>query len=188
MKFRSLHSDRSGIRTCIAVVAMAFMVPVYSASAQAADLKVSFADSAWDGKKVPKGQQCTKFRGKGATPALKVEGIPADANAIIVEFNDRSYQPLSYDGGHGRIGFWIKEGQSTAMLTSVPGETKDMPEGAFLEKRNRATGEYARPGYLPPCSGGRGNKYVAEVKAVQKIEGKKKPKVLAKAKIQLGKY
>ena len=37
-----------------------------------------------------------------------------------------------------------------------------------------------------PVAGG--NKYVAEVKAVQKIEGKKKPKVLAKAKIQLGKY
>ena len=105
-----------------------------------------------------------------------------------MEFNDRSYQPLSYDGGHGKIGYWIEEGSTSAMLPSVPGEAKDLPEGSFVEKRNRATGDYARPGYLPPCSGGRGNKYFAEVKAVEKVEGKKKPEVLAKAKIQLGKY
>ena len=92
-------------------------------------------------------------------------------------------EPLSYDGGHGKIGYWIEEGSTSAMLPSVPGEAKDLPEGSFVEKRNRATGDYARPGYLPPCSGGRGNKYFAEVKAVQKVEGKKKPEVLAKAKI-----
>ena len=188
MKHRSLHSNRFSLRTGIAVVAIAFMTPLVSTSTQAAELKVSFADSAWDGKMIPKGQQCTKFSGKGATPALNVDGIPADANAIVVEFNDRSYQPLSWDGGHGKIGFWIKEGSTSASLPSVPGETKDLPEGVFVEKRNRATGEYARPGYLPPCSGGRGNKYFAEVKAVKKVEGKKKSKVLAKTKIQLGKY
>ena len=42
--------------------------------------------------------------------------------------------------------------------------------------------------YLPPCSGGLGHSYFAEVKAVKKIEGKKKPKVLGKAKIKLGRY
>ena len=50
-----------------------------------------------------------QVRGIGATTALSVENIPAGANAIIVEFNDRSYQPLSYDGGHGKIGYWIEE-------------------------------------------------------------------------------
>ena len=54
-------------------------------------------------------------------------------------------------------------------------------EGSFIGKRNRASGEHGRPGYLPPCPGGRGHKYFAKVKAV-----KKEPEVLAKAKIQLG--
>ena len=188
MLLRSNFVSEPRTRIVAAAIIIAFMAAAFSTASQAADLKVSFADAAWDGKKVPKGQQCSKFGGNGATPALNVENIPAGANAIIVEFNDRSYQPLSYDGGHGKIGFWIEEGSTSAMLPSVPGETKDFPGGSFVEKRNRATGDYARPGYLPPCSGGRGNKYFAEVKAVQKVEGKKKPEVLAKAKIQLGRY
>ena len=188
MLLRSNFISEPRTRIVAAAIIIAFMAAAFSTASQAADLKVSFADAAWDGKKVPKGQQCSKFGGNGATPALNVENIPAGANAIIVEFNDRSYQPLSYDGGHGKIGYWIEEGSTSAMLPSVPGEAKDLPEGSFVEKRNRATGDYARPGYLPPCSGGRGNKYFAEVKAVQKIEGKKKPEVLAKTKIQLGRY
>ena len=165
-----------------------FLLSSIGPGALAADLKISFADPAWNGKKIPDGQQCTKFRGKGATPALQIENIPAGTNAVIVEFNDRDYQPLPWNGGHGKIGFWISEGSSSALLPSVPGETNELPEGSFLEKRNRATGDYARPGYLPPCSGGRGHRYFAEVKAVKKIEGRKKPTVLAKAKIQLGRY
>lgn len=121
-------------------------------------------------------------------PALQVKNIPAGADAIIVEFNDRNYQPLSWNGGHGKIGFRIAEGSGSALLPSAPGETDDLPEGSFVEKHNRATGDYARPGYLPPCSGGRGHGYFAEVKAVKKVEGKKKPEVLAKAKIKLGRY
>ncbi len=168
------------------IAALAALVLLAGAAA-AAELKVSFADPAWDGKKVPKGQHCSKFGGKGATPPLMVEHIPDGANAIIVEFNDDSYQPLSYDGGHGKIGFWLKPGVTSASLPSVPGETKKMPEGAFLEKRNRATGAYKQPGYLPPCSGGRRNKYFADVLAVHKAEGEK-PEVLAKARIKLGRY
>ena len=86
MPFHSIFAGESRTR----IVAAAF-----STSSQTADLKVSFADAAWDGKRVPKAQQCSKFGGNGATPALNVENIPAGANAIIVEFNDRSYQPLS---------------------------------------------------------------------------------------------
>lgn len=165
-----------------------FLLSATVPGALADDLIVSFADPAWDGKKIPDGQQCTKFGGKGATPSLQVENIPAGTNALIVEFNDRDYQPLSRNGGHGKIGFWISEGSSSALLPSVPGETNDVPEGVFVERRNRATGDYARAGYLPPCSGGRGNRYFAEVKAVEKIEGRRRPKVLAKARIELGRY
>ena len=154
----------------------------------AARLKVSFADSAWNGEKIPDGQQCSKFWGKGATPALRVENIPAGANAIIVEFNDRDYPPLSDDGGHGKIGFWISEGSSSALLPSVPGETDSLPSSSFVEEPNQATDDYAAPGYLPPCSGGNDHAYFAEVKAVRKIKGAGKPKVLATVKIELGSY
>ena len=174
--------------TCAGLALSLLLMGAAAPGALAAGLEVAFADPAWDGKKIPKGQQCTKFGGKGATPALQVGNIPAGANAIIVEFNDRDYQPLSWNGGHGKIGFMIAEGSGSALLPSVPGETGDLPEGSFVEKRNRATGDYARPGYLPPCSGGRSHSYFAEVKAVKKVEGKKKAKVLAKAKIKLGRY
>ena len=171
-----------------ALVYSALVVAFVVSGANAADLSVTFADPAWDGKNIPDGQQCTLFGGEGATPALQVENIPAEANAIIVEYNDQDYRPLSRDGGHGKIGFWVEEGSASAMLVSVPGETEDLSSGAFVEKRNRARGSYARPGYLPPCSGGDGHRYFAEVKAVKKGEGEKKPQVLAEVKIQLGKY
>ncbi len=62
-----------------------------------------------------------------------------------------------------------------------------MPKGAFLEARNRATGSYATGGYLPPCSGGGGHVYFADIKAVQKTEGER-PKVLAETRFLLGRY
>ena len=158
------------------------------ASEKLPTLTVSFADAAWNGKIVPKGQQCKKFGGSGSTPSLIVEGVPAEANAIIVEFNDASYMDLSSDGGHGKIGFRVSGG-GKQVLPSVPGQTDKLPDGSFVEKRNRATGDYATPGYLPPCSGGRGNNYFADVKAVYKAKTEKeKSKLLATGKIELGKY
>ncbi len=150
------------------------------------DLIVAFADPAWTGDRIPDGQHCKKFGGEGATPPLKVSGIPAQANAIVVEFNDRSYQPLSSGGGHGKIGFVIEPGVGEAVLPAVPGGTKTMPEGAWLEKKNRATGAWSSPGYLPPCSGGRGNVYEAKVFAVVR-DGDDYDKI-AEGKIRLGKY
>lgn len=151
-------------------------------------LKVSFADPAWTGKQIPAGQQCQMFNGKGATPPLVVENIPAGANAIIVEFNDLSFAPLSNGGGHGKIGFWIQGGER-AVLGAAPGETAKLPEGMFVEARALSTGNYASPGYLPPCSGGRGNLYVADVKAVYKArkEGEEN-RLLAEQRITLGNY
>jgi hypothetical protein len=146
-------------------------------------LNVSFTDAAWTGNKLPDGQHCSKFGGNGATPPMRVAGIPAGVNAIIVEFNDESFARLSYDGGHGTIGFWVSGGQ--ADLVSVPGGTDKMPSGAFVEKRNRGTGL----GYLPPCSGGKGNTYSAVVKAVYKAKGEgEKSKLYAEGYIKLGTY
>ena len=154
--------------------------------AGAADLSVEFADPAWNGRKIPAGQHCKKFGGSGATPALTVSNIPPQANAIVVEFNDKTYQKLSYDGGHGKIGFHITPGAGTATLPAVAGGTSDMPDGVWLVKKNRATGAWSSPGYLPPCSGGKNNKYAAEVYAVI-LEGGDYDDI-AEGEITLGRY
>ena len=152
-------------------------------------LKVTLADPAWTGGTIPSGQQCKMFGGNGATPKLKIENIPAGTNAIIVEYNDLSFAPLSSGGGHGKIGFWI-ENKTTVVLPSIPGETAKIDiDGAFIEARALSTGQYASPGYLPPCSGGRGHNYVADVKAVFKsTTNKEENRLLAQQRIKIGNY
>ncbi|MDF1750383.1 MAG: hypothetical protein P1V34_16070, partial [Alphaproteobacteria bacterium] len=165
--------------------ALALTMTVATA-AQADDLAVRFADSEWTGDKIPAGQNCAKDGGKGATPALIVSGIPPEANAIIVEFNDKTFNKLSYDGGHGKIGFMITPGQGEVTLPSVPGGTKTVPDGVWIEKKNRATGNWYTEGYLPPCSGGAGNIYEAEVYAVVKTGDDYDE--IADTDIRLGRY
>ena len=109
---------------------------------------------------------------------MHVSGIPEGATAILVEFNDASFAPLSSRGGHGIVGFEYTGG-GESVLPPVPGGTEETPAGTWIEKKNRATGAWKSPGYLPPCSGGRGNRYFAVVKAVDADK-----KVLAKAQDQ----
>lgn len=75
--------------------------------------------------------------------------------------------------------------QSTleASQRSVPGGTDDLPGGAWVEAKNRASGSPARPGCLPPCSGGKGNTFFADVKA---IDGS--AYALAPGRITLGRF
>lgn len=152
------------------------------------ELTVSFADPAWTGGAIPSGKQCSNFGGKDESPSFVVENIPAGANAIIVEYNDLGFAPLSSGGGHGKIGYWIEAGNK-AVLPSVPGYSTKMPEGAFIEARALASGQYASPGYLAPCSGGRGHQYVADVKAVYKAKKDgEENRLLAKKRIVIGTY
>ncbi|MBZ0128393.1 MAG: hypothetical protein K8F59_04715 [Rhodobacteraceae bacterium] len=135
----------------------------------------------WDGKTVPTGQQCKLHGGNGATPPIKVTGLPAGTRWIVVEFNDKSYTPLSTNGGHGKIGFPVSGASAT--LPSVPGMTAKLPGGAVVVAKARSSGRYASPGYLPPCSGGKGNRYSADVKALDADN-----KVLEKISIGIGRY
>ena len=135
----------------------------------------------WDGKKVPAGQQCTLHGGKGKTPPFQVTGIPAGTVMLVVEYNDKSFSKPSSKGGHGTIGYPVKGTSGT--FPAVPGLSANLPGGVRVIKKARSTGDYASAGYLPPCSGGRGNKYQADVKAVSAAG-----KVLAKAKMDLGRY
>ncbi|MGE5548606.1 MAG: hypothetical protein ACM33T_17000 [Solirubrobacterales bacterium] len=150
-------------------------------------LGVAFAAPAWDGNTVPKDGTCQIFGGKGESPALTVSGIPAGVNAIVVEFSDRTYTPMD-NGGHGVIGWKIEPGAATTTLRPVPGMTADVGEGAWIVRDNRAAKNPA-PGYRGPCSGGKGNTYEADVKAVQKLaQDGGEGKVLATGRIRLGTY
>jgi hypothetical protein len=46
--------------------------------------------------------------------------------------------------------------------------TATLPGGARVIKAARSSGDYASAGYLPPCSGGRGNRYTVDLKAIDK--------------------
>jgi len=134
----------------------------------------------WDGKKVPKGQQCAHHGGNGATPPMTVTGLPKGTVMVVAEFNDKSYGPLSSKGGHGIIG-WPAKGDK-ATLTSMPEGAQKGPGGAIVVKNTRANlGN--RIGYLPPCSGGRGNNYTADIKALDSAGN-----VLGKTTVKIGRY
>ena len=153
-----------------------------------AKLQISFADPDWNGKKVPSGQQC---RGQGgsnpSTPRLMIKGIPPVANAIIMEYSDRSYY-LMDNGGHGKIGYRISQNTSEITIPSVPGHSFDLPQGFFLVSKHQGFWN-KDDAYLPPCSGGRGNSYYVTVNAVyQATPERKEFKLLGQAVLELGKY
>jgi phosphatidylethanolamine-binding protein (PEBP) family uncharacterized protein len=165
--------------TTIAALALAFAaLPAFAQGT----LTLKFADPAWNGQTVPAGQQCPLQGGHGATPAIEVSGLPEGTRHLNVAFNDETYQPMN-NGGHGVIGFDVTPTDGSATLPSVPGNTADLPEGASVTSPSRGTGDYASPGYLPPCSGGNGNLYTATVTALDD-SGKE----LASGRIELGHY
>jgi hypothetical protein len=162
------------------LLAVGAFAALMSAAPAMAQMSVSLL-APWDGKKVPAGQQCSLHGGNGATPPMKITGLPAGTTWVLVEFNDRSYPPLSNNGGHGKIGFPAKT--TTVTLPAVPGMQANLPHGAFVVAKARSTGNYTSKGYLPPCSGGRNNRYTAVVKAMSKQN-----KVLEKMTIDIGRY
>ena len=136
----------------------------------------------WTGGKIPAGQHCQLQGGKGGTPPMRVSGVPAGATWIIAQFNDKSYKPLSRNGGHGTIAFPVRG--AVTDLPAVPGMTKSLPGGAQVVAAAKSSGDYASPGYLPPCLGGRNNRYSVDLKAVDKAG-----KVLAEIKdFTIGRY
>lgn len=161
-------------------IILAGLVLVASTGAAMADMKVTLGGG-WNGKTVPKGQQCKLDGGKGATPAMKASGLPAGTAWVYVEYNDKDYQPLSTKGGHGIIGYPVSG--SSADLYSVPGLKGSLPGKAKVIKKARGTGKYASAGYQPPCSGGNGHRYFVDLKAIG-ANGK----VLEKKRVQIGRY
>ena len=159
--------------------------PRYTSAPYLADLDVRFADPAWDGKRVPEGQQCARDGGHGATPPLIVGNIPIEATAIILEFDDRT-APSSTTGGNGAIGFRVPVGVRETTIPSVSGNTRDLPDGFFLPPEDKAA--LGNGGYLPPCSGGQGHRYVVTIRAVSLPKGGGPPELLGMERLTLGTY
>ncbi|WP_461521375.1 hypothetical protein [Porticoccus sp.] len=158
----------------------------YQRADTVAALQVALTDPSWDGYAIPSGQQCKKFGGDGATPPLKISGMPEGTNAVIIAFSDRSWFLMDH-GGQGMIGLWTGNSFSSVEIPAVAGESFVLPRGLFLEQEHKG-GRGAPGAYLPPCSGGRGNRYVAEVMAVHKGTGGQRTQLLAKGEIFLGRY
>jgi phosphatidylethanolamine-binding protein (PEBP) family uncharacterized protein len=163
----------------------AFLLIPFQTFAQSAPLAVSFVDAAWDGNKVPDGQHCAKHGGHGASPALKISNIPADANRLIVSFSNGAYKKLD-NGGHGIVGMQIPAGTASAQFPSIAENIIDMPKDVYIVSAQK--GDWGKDGaaYMAPCSGGKGSRYYATVRAVSEKDGAVIE--LSKTDIELGKY
>ena len=161
-------------------ITLAGLFLVASTGVAMADMKVTLKGG-WNGKSVPKGQHCKLDGGNGATPPMKVSGLPKGTTWVHAEYNDKDYQPLSTKGGHGVIGYPVSG--NSADIYAVPGLKGSLPGKAKVIKKARGTGKYASAGYMPPCSGGNGHRYFVDIKAIG-TNGK----VLEKKRVQIGRY
>lgn len=151
-------------------------------------LSVSFMEpTEWNGKIIPATQGCRFQGGQGSTPALYVSRIPEQTNLLIMEINNLDVPELAQNGGNGSIGFY-HNGESTAVLLPVPGESYSLPSFAFKEKASRVNAAKPYP-YMPPCLE-KHQHYTATVKAVKRTGSfdKQKTDVLGIGEIDLGKY
>lgn len=156
------------------------IVLTFSFSAFALDVKL--ADKAWDGVKIPEGQQCQKFGGVNpSTPKWIVSDIPAGSDAIILEYSDRDSERMN-NGGHGKMRFAINSTAKKVELPSVPGHTFEIPAGFTMIEAHRGPGWDKEGAYMPPCSGGKGHAYYVTIKTL------KGDKVTAETIKEMGKY
>ena len=83
-------------------------------SANAFAMDVEFTDTAWDGEKIPEGQQCLNYDGKNpATPSMTVTNIPVGAESLVFVYNDVSNKRMQ-NGGHGIVEFALPKGATSA--------------------------------------------------------------------------
>lgn len=156
-------------------------------SPSVARLSVSFMEPTdWNGKIFPANQGCRFQGGQGSTPALYVAHIPEQTNLLIMEINNLDVPELA-EGGNGSVGFY-HNGESTAVLLPVPGESYSLPSFAFKEKASRVNAAKPYP-YMPPCLE-KHQRYTATVKAVKRTGSfdKQKTDILGIGEIDLGRY
>lgn len=158
----------------------------YIRADEVAELDVQFADPRWNGISIPPGEGCRRCGENGSTPALIVKNIPLNADIIIMEYCDRSYQ-LMNNGGHGVIGYRLEPNSGEVIIPSVPGHTFDLPEKFFLVAEHLKPGLDKAGAYLPPCSCRGGNSYSVKVKALCESDSEnEKQLLLAEYELILG--
>ncbi len=147
-------------------------------------LDVQFVDSGWDGLEVPFSGRCGDCGGGGRSPALRISGLPAAANEVIVEFNDLRIRELATNGGHGTLAMFTG-GRPEITLPSVREETMKLPRGVRSAGKHRCVLFGHKDGaYKAPCGCGQGNEYVVRVMAVHR-EGKAR-QILAEKTMAMG--
>ncbi|MCH9741285.1 MAG: hypothetical protein K0U38_10695 [Epsilonproteobacteria bacterium] len=162
----------------------------YEVSEDKVKLNITFIDKKWDGVTVPKEEVCSDHNKEGGeSPALSINNLPTQTNYMILSFSDETFKGMR-NGGHGTIGYEVKEGSSSLTIPSVKGETFTLPTGFKLVREHQGVQFGKQEGaYLPPCSGGSGNQYTLDVKAIHKpTDGKGKYILLGDANISLGRY
>jgi phosphatidylethanolamine-binding protein (PEBP) family uncharacterized protein len=151
-------------------------------SSTATAFEVKFTDSAWNGMKIPTGQQCQKFGGDNPmTPKLMVLDIPAGSDALILEYSDRDSEKMN-NGGHGIMKYSLTSSGMLVQVPAVPGHTFSLPARFTSIEAHRSPGWDTAGAYMPPCSGGKDHEYYLTVKAV------KGDQVNAETVIEMGKY
>ncbi len=183
------HSTKTGMLAFLAIILLVLTgcTAKYKPVENLTSLEVNFADPMWNGVKVPPNQQCNRFGGAAETPRLAISNIPADANAVIMEYSDRDAAHMD-NGGHGKIGYKIPAKAKNVTVPTVKGHTFDLPADFFVVAPHASPSWDTAGAYMPPCSGGRGNRYYATVKAVYEAPEGEQSLLLGKGKIELGKY
>ena len=134
-------------------------------SANAFAMDVKFNDAAWNGRKIPEGQQCLNYDGKNpATPSMTVSNIPMGAESLVFVYNDVSNKRMQH-GGHGIVEFNLPEGATSAEIPRVFGHTYEVPVGIEMVAEYRSRTGEAGGAYKPPCTGGKNHLYTVDVQA-----------------------
>lgn len=162
----------------------------YEVSPNMVNLNAKFANSNWDGKKVPKEGVCIYHeKSAGNSPAITISNLPLSTNKIVLSFSDKSNMTMD-NGGHGVVSYKVTKSSKNITIPSFKSETYNLPVG-FESIRGHNAVQYNRdPGaYLGPCSGGKGNSYSVLIEAIQEFkDDKKKSLLLGKTNLSLGRY
>ena len=163
------------LKKVVALTALALSTSTFA-------MDVKFNDAAWNGQKIPEGQQCVNYNGKNpATPRMTVTDIPAGAESLVFVYNDVSNKRMQ-NGGHGIVEFALPKGATSAEVPRVFGHTYEVPVGIEMIAEYRIRAGEVGGAYKPPCSGGKNHLYTVDAQACQG------GMVLAETTVEMGRY
>ncbi|SHN66368.1 hypothetical protein [Desulfovibrio litoralis] len=167
---------------CLALTACVTTAPK---SANYSQLQASFADSAWNGATIPSGEVCNKFNSRpGNAPSIKVSNIPNTTVRLELKFSDETARAAFRNGGHGIISYTLPTaGMSEVVIPSFPGQVSNLPPNFQIVRNFTSEAWDSGTGYLPPCSGGKGNLYTVVISGFD-AQGS----LTGEVKLKMGRY